>query len=489
VSEAKRAPSGATAVGATRRLAQFASSLSFAQLPREVVSKAKLSILHTLGCCIFGASLPPVKKLAAMAEAEGCAQSASVFGMPFRTSAALAALVNGASAHAFQLDEIHLESTLHPGSLALPASFALAEADRTVGGRDLITAMVAADEVGIRVGLAAKGGMFKTGFHNQGTTGVFVAAAAAARILRLDAHQTQHALGIAGSQAAGLMAVQDGAMTKSFHSGRAAQSGVYAAQLARLGYTGIPDVLEAPYGAFFSSFVDEWSEPALTAGLGTQWHTLRIGFKPAPAANGSITAMTAIDTIMREHGLAASDIETITAYVSDNTLHHCGWPYDPDRIQSVLSAQMSLRFGVAVMALERRNGVAQFHESKIRDPEILKFIARIHVEHEPKFEGNDGKYRVACRLVVRCRNGTTHETTVLYRKGSPEDPMTEEQLNEKFCTLTERVGGRRSGQIADLVSHIEDCENLAELSHLLTIDESTYQPRAGFNPGAPVRSP
>ncbi len=122
--------------------------------------------------------------------------------------------------------------------------------------------MVAGYEVGIRVGLAAKGGMFKTGFHNQGTTGVFVAAAAAAHVLRLDAQQTQHALGIAGSQAAGLMAVQDGAMTKSFHSGRAAQSGVYAAQLARLGYTGIPDVLEAPYGAFFSSFVDEWSEPA-----------------------------------------------------------------------------------------------------------------------------------------------------------------------------------------------------------------------------------
>ena len=267
------------------------------------------------------------------------------------------------------------------------------------------------------------------------------------------------------------MAVQDGAMTKSFHSGRAAQSGVYAAQLARLGYTGIPDVLEAPYGAFFGSFVDEWSEPALTEGLGSHWHTLRIGFKPAPAANGSITAMTAIDTIMREHSLAASDIESITAFVSDNTLHHCGWPYEPDRIQSALSAQMSLRYGLAVMALERQNGVAQFQESKIRNPEILDFIARIQVEHEPKFEGNNGKYRVACRLVVRCRSGATHETTVLYRKGSPEDPMTGEQLNEKFKALTGRMDARRNGQIAELVSRIEDCENLAELSQLLTVDE------------------
>lgn len=469
MSEARRVSAGA--VGATRRLAEFSSALRFEQLPAEVVGKAKLSILDTLGCCIFGASLPLMKKLAAMAAGEGGAPAAAAFGMPLRTSASMAALVNGAGAHAFQLDEIHLESTLHPGSLALPAAFALAEADKTVSGRDLITAIVAADEVGIRVGLAAKGGMFKTGFHNQGTTGVFVAAAAAAHVLRLDAHQTQHALGIAGSQAAGLMAVQDGAMTKSFHSGRAAQSGVYAARLAQLGYTGIPDVLEAPYGAFFSSFVDDWSESALTDGLGTRWETLRIGFKPAPASNGSITAMTAMDRIMREHGLTAADIESVTAHVSNNTLHHCGWPYEADKVQSVLSAQMNLLYGIAVMALERKNGVEQFAESKIRDPEIMAFIGRIRVEHEPKFEGEGGRFRVACRLVVKAKVGKELETTVLYRKGSPEDPMTAARLEQKFDTLTKVIGSERSGRIAQMVADVERVVNLEELSRALTINE------------------
>ena len=367
----------------TRRLAQFSSSLRFEQLPDEVIGKAKLCILDTLGCCIFGASLPPVQKLADVAEAEQCAPQSAAFGMPFRTSAC-----------ARRAGERHERACLparrDPYRIDAASGFARASgrvrARRkrpTVSGRDLIVAMVAAYEVGIRVGLAAKGGMFKTGFHNQGTTGVFIAAAAAAHVLRLDADQTQQALGIAGSQAAGLMAVQDGAMTKSFHSGRAAQSGVYAAELARRGYTGIPDVLEAPYGAFFSSFVDDWSEPALTAELGTRWETLRVGFKPAPASNGSITAMTSIDKIMRENNLVATDIEKITAFVSDNTLHHCGWPYTPDRVQSVLSAQMNLRYGLAVMALERRSGVEQFAESKIRDPQILKFIDCIDVGHEP----------------------------------------------------------------------------------------------------------
>ena len=317
----------ASSTQSTRRLAEFSSSLRFEQFPGDVVAKAKLCILDTFGCCIFGASLPRCRSSPTWPRRKPARRSRRRSACRCAPALSLAALVNGTSAHAFQLDEIHIELTLHPGSLALPTAFALAENDPTVGGRNLIVAMVAAYEVGIRVGLAAKGGMFKTGFHNQGTTGVFIAAAAAAHVLRLDAHQTQHALGIAGSQAAGLMAVQDGAMTKSFHSGRAAQSGVYAAQLARLGYTGIPDVLEAPYGAFFSSFVDDWSEPALTADLGSRWEILRVGFKPAPASNGSITAMTSIDKIMREHNLAAADIGKITAFVSDNTLHHCGWPY------------------------------------------------------------------------------------------------------------------------------------------------------------------
>src|SRR3954466_7923889 len=133
----------ATSPGPTRQLAEFAAALRFEDLPAEVVSKAKLSILDTLGCCIFGAWLPQVQKLAEMAAAEACAPRAPAFGLPLRTSPALAALINGTSAHAFQLDEIHIESTLHPGSLALTAAFALAEADRKISGRDLITAMVA----------------------------------------------------------------------------------------------------------------------------------------------------------------------------------------------------------------------------------------------------------------------------------------------------------------------------------------------------------
>ena len=472
MSEAAHGTSAKLSPGATQRLAEFNASLTFEQIPSDVVEKVKLCVLDSLGCTIFGASLPSVRRLETMAGMEGSSAQAAIFGTARRTSAPLAALVNATSAHAFQLDEIHIESTLHPGSLSLPAAFALAEmAAAKPSGRDLITAIVAGNELGIRAGLAAKGGMFKSGFHNQGTTGVFVAAASAARMLQLDPEQTRHALGIAGSQAAGLMAVQDGAMTKAFHSGRAAQSGIYGALLAKSDYTGIPDVLDGAYGTFFSAFLDDWSPASLTEGLGSRWQTLRIGFKPAPASNGSITAMTAIGNVMQRYKLKADDIETVTAFVSDNTIHHCGWPYEGKRIQSVLSAQMNLRYGIAVMALEGRAGVAQFEEQKIRAPEILKFIERTRVEHEPKFELENGRYRVACRLVVRTKDGKVFEDEVLYRKGSPEDPMTTAQLQEKFRGLAVGLGAQHSASIEHLVTNLENVTDLSELSGLLTLKQ------------------
>ena len=459
-----------TNIGATRKLAEFASALKFEDLPAAVVAKAKTCILDTLGCCIYGATLPSVRKLAAMVAEEDCAQQAAAFGFAQRTSASHAALINGASAHAFQLDEIHIEATLHPGSVAIPAVLALAEANGGVSGRELITALVAGYECGVRVGLAGKGGMFARGFHNQGTSGVFVAAAAAARLLKLDAVQTQHALGIAGSQGAGLMAVQEGAMTKGFHSGRAAQSGVYAAKLARLGYTGIPDVLETGYGGFLSSLVGDCAQDVLTVELGKRWEILKVGFKPAPASNGSITAMAALDAVMRKHNLKADDIASVTAHVSTNTLHHCGWEYDPAKIQGVLAAQMNLRYGMAVMALERRATVEQFTEDKMRDPVILDFVRRVSVELEPRFDADGGKYRVACRAVVTGCDKKRFEAEVLYRKGSHEDPMTAAEIDAKFMELAGRTfAAERTRDIAAAVARLDKITDTSELTKLLAV--------------------
>lgn len=452
----------------TRPLAQFAAGLRYAALPPEVVAKAKLSLLDTLGVCLYGSTLESVRKLAAMVKEESPGGPAQILGLAQRTSPSHAALVNATSAHAFQLDEIHIGATLHPGAVSVPTVLALAEG-RRISGAELLTAIVAGAEVGLRVGLACKGGMFTRGWHNQGTTGALVAAAAAGRLLGLAPEAMIHALGLAGSQAAGLMAVQEGAMAKGFHSGRAAQSGVYAAKLAARGYTGIPNVLEAPYGGFYSTLVGDYAADRVAAGLSERWEILDVGFKPAPASNGSITAMAALDGVMREHGLVADDIREVTAHVSTNTLHHCGWDYDPARVQGVLAAQMNLCYGMAVMALARRATVDEFTEQKMRDPVIGEFIRRVKVVHEPKYDGAGGTLRVACRAVVATRDGRTYEAEVRYRKGSAEDPMSEGELRQKFEALAGRAlraeSVKRIAAVADRIDTLDDVAPLfAELA-------------------------
>src|SRR5688572_16675972 len=221
---------------ATRDLAAFASGLKFEDIPATAIERIKDSTLDSIGCCLHGVTLPWTRKVQEMVLAEGAAPVASIFGGGGKTSVSQAVLVNGTAGHAFELDDIHKESIVHPGSLALPVAIALAESAGKVSGRELITAMVAGYEVGTRVGNAATMSLFLRGFHPQGTSGAFVAAATAGRMLGLDPSEMQHALGIVGSQAGGLMAAQEGAMVKRFHCGRAAQSGVYSALLAKRGF-------------------------------------------------------------------------------------------------------------------------------------------------------------------------------------------------------------------------------------------------------------
>jgi len=425
---------------ATAALAAYASRLAFDDIPADVIEKAKLCVLDTIGCCIYGSTLPFVKALTRMALAEGGGDAAAILGTSHRSSASQAALVNGTAAHAFQLDEVHAGATLHPGSVVVPAVLALTHGAR-LSGRDFLAAMIAGYETGIRIGLAADGGMFKRGYHNQGTTGCLAAAAAAARALGLDPRATAQALGIAASQSAGLMAVQEGANAKAFHSGRAAQSGVYAALLARDGFTGAEDVLDVEYGGFFSTLVDGSRPGRLTETLGHDWETRKVGFKLSPASNGSITAMDTLHRIMESQAVKAEDIEHITAYVSTNTLHHCGWDFDPRAVKGVLAAQMNLRYGLAVMALDRRATPAQYTEKRIHDPKIAGFLAKIDVRVCDEFDQNSA-WRLASKLEVRSRGGAIYVDQTLYRKGSVEDPVSTGQIKDKFRTLTSAVLSR-----------------------------------------------
>ena len=415
--------------GATRDLAAFAAGLEFERIPAQVVDRIKTSALDSIGCCLFGATLPWTQKVQAMVEAEGSRPAASLFGSGRKTSAAGAVLVNATAGHAFELDDIHKESILHPGSIALPVAVALAETTGRRSGRDLITAIAAGYETGTRVGNAATMSLFFRGFHPQGTSGVFVAAATAGRMLGLDAQRMQHALGIVGSQAGGLMAAQEGAMVKRFHSGRAAQSGVYAAQLAGADFTGIVDVLEAPYGGYLSSYSGEPNARRLTDGLGQVWETGTVGYKPHASVTSIHAALDALRQIMLDHELAADDIAALDVGVSHMTHVHCAWPY---KAQGVTAAQMNLYYGLAVIAFDGMAFVDQYRQERLGDPKILDFISRIDARVDADIDAMGPAFRHAARVAVTTRKGERFEAEILHRRGSPENPLQQPDIEHKF---------------------------------------------------------
>lgn len=455
-----------TTGSATRLLADFAATLRFEQIPAHVLARAKLSLLDTLGCCLQGSTCPPARKLQEFVRSEGGNPVASILGASERTSPTLAALVNGTAGHAFQLDEVHSGAVLHPGSAVLPAVMAAAESAGGLNGRDWLAAMVAGYEVGIRVGLAARGRMFERGYHNQGTTGAIAAAAAASRALALDTARVMHALGLGASLAAGLMAVQEGAMAKALHSGRAAQGGLFAAFLARNGYTGIEDVLDSSYGRFYDAFVGGPGEGDFAGALTQRWELLNVGYKLAPASNGSITAMQTLARIMSKHRLEAQDIEHITAHVSTNTYHHCGFAFDP-RTASVLAAQMSVRYGLSVMALDKQATPAQFTPERIRDEHVAEFLPRVELRVSPEFDAAGAKLRLASRLEVQCRDGKVLGDETLYRKGSVEDPVSPAELEEKFRNLAVPVVGQ--GKAEACIARIRTLETEASVGNPLDL--------------------
>lgn len=453
------------APGATRALADFTAGLAFDALPQAVVAQIGLCVLDAIACAAFGATLPWTGKVRAMAEAEGAAPVATLIGRGGRTSPALAALVNGTAGHAFELDDIHRAAIIHPGSLAFPAALALAEAQGGVDGRRFIAALVAGYEVGARAGSAATQALFFRGFHPQGTNGVFASAGAAARILDLDADATQHTLGIAGSQAAGLMAAQEGAMAKRLHSGRAAQAGVYAALLARDGFTGIADVLEAGYGGFLSSFSGKPEPEALTRGLGTEWETLAVGFKPHAAVTSIHAALDALAGLMGEHGLTAADIAAVDAGVSPMTYTHCVWPY---KAQGVTAAQMNLYYGLAAMALDGAAFVAQYREDRLADPAILDFIGRVTAHVDPEIDALGPAFRHGVAMTVTARDGRRFSTRLLHRRGSPEHPLSREDVVAKFRALAgEAYPPAQLARIEALVDGLADLDDVAVLARAL----------------------
>jgi len=457
----------ATLTSPTQTLAEYVSGLSYKKIPQEVISHAKLCIIDAFGCALFGSTLPWGKIITSFTKEMGKGKGALIWGDGSEVPSTNAPLANGTLIHSFEMDDLHRIGVIHPGSEAIPAADALVRRGGHVDGKQFITAVIAGYEVGCRVGMTGGASQLRRGFHPSATSGTFAAGAAAAKMLRLNPGKTLHALGIAGTQAAGLMAAQHSSMVKRMHPGRSAQAGVYGALLAAKGFTGIEDILEAPYGGFCSTFCDNPNLSHLTEDLGERFETLNVGCKPYPCCGSNHTSIDALKKILREHPeVNAESVDKIRIRTTRATKLHVGWAYEP---KSMTTAQMNLPFCVAVLLHDRDFFVDQITEKSIHSEAVVKTTKKIEVLEDPGLEalGDEGRHGVT--LEVQLHDGRSFSEKVLHAKGSDKHPMSRDEAIKKFRLLASRVLSRfRVERLEDTLLNLEKLDDARKIAKLLT---------------------
>jgi 2-methylcitrate dehydratase PrpD len=449
----------------TRAIAAFVSGLTYEAIPTDVRQRIKLLVLDSLGCGLFGSDLPWTRILRTSLQRLDDTRNAPVWGTLERLSAPHAALINGTQVQGFELDDVHRHGVLHVGAVTLPALLATIDADSALDGKELLAAIVAGYEIGPRVGICMGQEHIGQGWHSGATLGVFSAAAGAARGLRLSADQTVHALGIAGTQSAGLMAAQYGAMVKRMHAGRSAQSGLYGALLAKDGFTGILDVFEAPYGGFCSTFsrsTDRFRLEELSRGLGESFETMRIALKFYSCVGSNHTTLDAIQAIQARHPFTIDELDKIVVYGSQVTVDHVGWAYSP---QGLTSAQLNLPFCVATLLIEGDVFVDQFHEDCVDDAARIALSRRVEVKHDPEITALGSKFRHKVHVEVHLKDGSVERETREAPRGSEFSFASEADIVQKFRKLSRKVMDDR--QQDRVIASVLDMETLGSAHALV----------------------
>src|SRR5258705_7016009 len=368
----------------TREVANWIADLRYEDLPPRTREVVHLAILDTIGAGVYGYQTPWAQKLLAWARRGGSATEATVWG-DARASlrAADAAFVNGTAAHAFELDDYH-NAKLHPGAVVVSAALAVAE-NLNSSGTQLVRAMAAGYEVMIRTSLALNPSATRLrGWHLTGVCGPFGAAAACASLMKLNTDQTAWALGLAGTQGSGLWAFNaDGTMSKRFHAGRAAQSGVMAAELAALGFTGPTQIYEFHDGGVLKAFSDASDPAPLTRDLGAVFHLDATSIKPYSCCGSTHSYVDAALELRRKLGTPWNAKRPVRVGMAKVVDVQCGFDYVPG---SALNAQMSMRYVVAAALLEGQVLPPQFSDAKLSDPTLTGLAQSIELTPDPELD-------------------------------------------------------------------------------------------------------
>jgi len=469
----------------TAQVAEFIATTRFAAIPPDVVALGKKSILDGLGLALAGARAKSGKLIRRHLEGLGTAGGdASVLGTVLRLPARFAAFANGTAVHADDYDDTQLAVAAdrvyglltHPTAPALPSTLAVAERDRR-SGRDLLTAYHVGVEVECKIAEAIDPRHYQHGFHSTATCGTLGAAAGVANLMKLTSPQARTCLGIAGSLAAGLRE-NFGTMMKPFHAGRAAESGVIAAEFARLGFTATPIVLEAGRG-FFQAAGGGYDAGAISGKLGKPWTFADPGISIKPHPSGSLThpGMTRMLELIRRHDIRPAQVVSVKVGTNRNMpnalIHH--------RPVTELQAKFSMEFCMAILLLERKAGLREFTDEIVNRPDVQAMIRKIDFGVHPEAEAA-GYDKMTTILEIALTDGRVLRGRADFGKGSPAIPMSFDEVADKFreCARFGRWPRRATEQVVAMVRDLETLRSVRDLTALLACRDR--EGRAGAPP-------
>ena len=450
----------------TQGIAEYLATASLEDFPTEAVLAAKGAIIDCLACMLAGSQEPLAYVLCDYVRAEGGTPSASIIGRGFKTSTPYAALVNGAMGHALDYDDITEVTKTHPTAVLLPGSLALAE-ERRASGRELLLAYLVGFEVACSVGTGLSPEYFgDLGWHPTGPLGAIGAGAAAARLLDLDREQTAMAISLAASQAAGLRQ-NFGTMTKPFHAGEAARSGVTAARLIRQGFTASSDAIEGRFGFMRAFSGGQGFHPEVVLDtLGSKFYMVESGIevKKYPCCGSAHLALDATLELLSRQVIDPEQVEKIDVQVD----------FDPPRSlihprpTTALEGKFSMQYCLAAALLDHHVGLQSFTEAQISRPAAQSLIPKIQMRRIPGNTGQPSWLEGFHEVAVHLRDGQ-----VLVQRASRSGTgalrgVTFPDILAKFADCASLVLEDETVQdLADQLSALEDVPDVSQLAGLL----------------------
>jgi len=462
------------APGLTRYVCEFIVNTRYQDIPEDVLTLGKKSILDGFGLALAGSvsTLAPLVKR--YTETLGlCAGRSSIIGTGQRVPPRFAAFVNGNFIHADDYDDTQLAVAkdrvygllTHPTVPVLPPAFAICESGARTG-KDLLAAYHVGVEVESKIAEAISPRHYNDGFHTTGTVGAFGSVAACAKLRGLDAARTAHALGIAAAEAGGLRE-NFGSMTKPFHAGHAAEAGVVASDLAALGWTAATNILEAQYG-FFHAAGGGFDPAAIVDRLGKPWTFASPGVSIKPYPSGSLThpAMGEMMRLIRQYDIKPAEVEKIDVGANHSMvttlLHH--------HPTTGLQAKFSMEFGVSILLLERKAGLAEYTDAVVQRADVQEMIRRVNFYVDPEAE-QAGFDKMTSILKVHMKDGRVLTGRAQFAKGSPANPMSYDEVAEKFrgCADFAKWPRQKADAVIEFVKTLENAKDVSTLTALLAI--------------------